>query len=240
MLAAVHSLKYNDYIAAENIVQERHIISACWKVLGEETVHSIDVLDFPSHFARHPHDDSRVVKALHDVLSEADVLIAHNGNAFDVKFTEARILIHGLAPLPPITKLDTLKAAKDRFLFNANNLDYLGKVLGVGRKKPTTTGLWMRVLKGEKAAVKEMTAYCKQDVLLLERVFLKLQPYMADHVNRHLYGQTGCPRCGSSKVQSRGVHRAITRTYQRFQCTACAGWFKAAKATPTTIKARPL
>lgn len=225
-LAAIFQLFGNDYINPENIVQEKYLVSAAWKVLGEKTTHAVSVLDDPKLYKKDPHNDLHVLKTLHKVLSSADVLIHHNGNKFDIKVTEARMLIQGLPPLPPITMIDTLKIAKNRFAFNSNKLDYLGSVLGVGRKVPTTTGLWLEVLKGNKSAIHEMVRYNKQDVELLERVFLKLQPYAADHVNRELYGGSGCPRCGSNKVQSRGFHRAISRVYRRLQCQACGGWFR--------------
>jgi hypothetical protein len=239
-LVAVFKLFGEDYISPDNIVQERYIVCAAWKVLGEKKVFAVATTDDAKRYAKNPHDDYHVVKALHDVLMTADVIVAHNGDKYDIKFTEGRMLFHGLSPLPPITKIDTLKAAKDRFLFNSNKLDYLGAFLKVGRKKPTTSGLWLRVLQGDKAAVKEMVIYNKQDVELLERVFLKLQPYMANHVNRELYGGTGCPRCGSNHVQSRGTHKALTRTYQKFQCVDCRGWFRAMKANNTSTKTRVL
>lgn len=225
-LAAVFRLANQDWIPAENIVQERYIVCAAWKILGSPTISASSVLDNPARFRRAPTDDRHVCETLHTVLSKADVIVAHNGDAYDIKFAEARFLFHGLAPLPPIQKIDTLKVARDRFLFNANNLDYLGRFLKVGRKKPTTSGLWLRVLQGDAAAIREMVKYNKQDVALLERVFRKLQPYIANHVNRGLFGGKGCPRCGSPRVQARGVHRSLTRIYQRMMCRACGGWYR--------------
>jgi hypothetical protein len=228
-LVSVFQLKYNDYISPDNIIQESFVPCAAWKILDESPVHAVSTLDDPKRFSKDPTDDYHVIKTLHGVLSSADVLIAHNGDAFDLKFTESRIIHHGLSPLPPITSIDTLKVAKTRFLFNANNLNYLGQFLGVGKKLETEPGLWLKVLNGDKSAIRRMVEYNKQDVVLLEKVFLKLQPYIANHVNRQLYGQDGCPRCGSKKVQSRGFHRAVTRVYRRFQCQACGGWFKSGK-----------
>lgn len=239
-IVATFQLKNNDYINPENILQERYIVCGSWKVLGEKAVHAVSTLDNPKLFERDPHNDKHVVETLHKVLSSADCLVAHNGDSFDLKFFEARCLIHGLAPLPPITTIDTLKVARNRLLFNANRLDYLGNVLGVGRKKPTTTGLWLEVLKANKSAIREMVSYNKQDVLLLERVFLKLRPYVQNHLNRELFGKTGCPRCGSHKIQARGFHRAISRVYQRWQCQACSGWFKTQKPEGTATKHRVL
>jgi hypothetical protein len=225
-LVAVFQLKNQDWIQPDSLITERYIISGAWKWQGEERVHSVSVLDFPKSFAKDHTNDKYVVETLHGILSQADVIVAHNGDQFDLKYLETRILYHGLSPLPPITSIDTYKVAKSRFLFNANRLDYLGNFLKVGRKKETTSGLWMRVLKGDKAAIKEMVTYNEQDVLLLERVFLKLRPYIANHINRELLGGSGCPRCGSLKIQSRGVHRAISRVYRKFQCQGCGGWFR--------------
>lgn len=220
-----------DYIQPENIIQERHLICAAWKWLGEKKIHTTSLLDNPTLFKKDPHNDKHVCEVLHKVLSEADVIVAHNGDKFDIKYVETRMLIHGLSPLPPIIKLDTLKIAKKRFLFNSNKLDYLGKVLGVGRKLRSSNSLWLRELEGDEEAIAKMVAYNKGDVALLERVFLKLRPFMPNHINRELYGgKVGCPRCGSNKTQSRGTHRNATRSYRRYQCKDCGGWFRDLKA----------
>ena len=227
-LVAVFDLKYNEFIAPENLITERYVLCASWKWFGEKTIHHVSVLDNPTLYAKDPTNDRHVLETLHKVLSSADVIIGHNGDAFDTKYVETRMLFHGLPPLPPIPSIDTCTVAKNRFKFNSNKLAYLGQFLKVGRKIQTTPGLWHRVLRGETKAIKEMVRYNIQDVVLLERVFLKLRPYIANHLNRQLFGHTGCPRCGSSNVQSRGLHRAISRVYRRFHCQACGGWFRSA------------
>lgn len=235
---------YQDYIQPENILKERYVVSAAWKELGAKTVEAVSLLDDPKRFRKNPEDDYYVLTTLHGVLSEADVIVAHNGDKYDIKFTEGRMLFHGLSPLPPIMKLDTLKTAKARFLLNSNKLDYLAKFLGGKGKKPTPKGLWLQVLQHDPEAIREMVEYNKQDVSELEFVFNKLAPYMDNHVNRQLFpvgkkkseGET-CPRCGSDYVHARGFHRSITQVYQRFQCLDCGGWFRHKKAD-TAIKAQ--
>lgn len=229
-VVAVFRLFGQDYINHENLLQERFVICGCWKELGEKKVHSVATTDNPKRFKANHNDDYHVVKTMHDVLSSADVIVAHNGDAYDLRFWRARAIFHGLPPLPPVITIDTLKVARSQFMFNSNKLDYLGQFLGVGRKKKTESGLWLRVLQGDKKAIQAMVEYNKGDVELLEDVFLKLQPYIPNHVNRALFGQNGCPRCGKFNIQSRGVHRALTRTYQRFQCQDCSGWFRLLKA----------
>jgi predicted RNA-binding Zn-ribbon protein involved in translation (DUF1610 family)/DNA polymerase elongation subunit (family B) len=233
-VVAVFQLAHNDYINPDNLLQERYVVCASWKELGESKVHSVSTLDNPKRFKANPHDDRHVVETLHSVLSEADVIVAHNGDKYDVRFVAGRGLKHKLGPLPPIVSIDTLKIAKSRFLLNANSLDYLGKYLGVGGKVKTTPGLWLRVLSGDQKAIKEMVDYNKADVQLLEEVFLKLLPYVPN-LNRRLFDTvSGCPKCGSENIQRRGEHVAVTRTYQRFHCQDCGGWFKEGKPVGST------
>lgn len=235
--AAIFQPGGNEWIRPENLLTERHLISACWMWLGENVVHSVSLLDDPKRFQKDPHDDKHVVTELHKVLAEAHCSVAHYGDSFDLRYLKTRALIHGLEPLPPAATIDTKKIAKANFYFNYNSLDYIGKTLGVGGKAKHASGLWLDILTGgtsDKAvkAIKEMVKYNKRDVTLLRDVFLKLQPHIPNHLNRELFGKTdGCPRCGSKKVQSRGTYYAQTRTYRRWQCVGgCKGWFRTLKA----------
>jgi predicted RNA-binding Zn-ribbon protein involved in translation (DUF1610 family) len=218
---------YDELTNHENILKERYVISVSWKWLDEKKVHSVSVLDNPKLFKKDPNNDLHVVSTFCNVLTTADVIVGHNSDSFDLRMLEGRALYHGLSPLPPITSIDTLKVAKRRFRFNCNRLDYIGQFLGLGKKIKTSNDLWLRVLRGDRAAIQEMVKYNKQDVVLLEKVFLKFRPYCDSYVNRQLLGATeGCPRCGSKHIQSRGTHKAISRVYQRFQCQKCGGWFR--------------
>ena len=235
---AVFQLAHNDWIDPSAILEERYIICASWKWLGEKTVHSVSVLDDPKRYKKDPPDDRHVVQALHAALSQADVLVHHNGDSFDKRYLDTRILAHGLDPLPPIATIDTYKIAKQKFLFNSNKLDYIGQFLGLGRKISTTPGLWMKVLNGSKTAIQEMVAYNIQDVHLLEKVFRALEAYLPPHFNRQLYAEAECcPKCGSTHLQSRGLYAALTKTYRRFQCQSCRGWLRSLIPAPST---RPL
>lgn len=223
-------------IPHQNILAERYIISACYKWLGEKKVHSVAVRP-----GKEP-SDKRVIETMYEAIAQSDVVVGHNSNAYDWPFLQGRLIFHGLPPLPPITKVDTLLTARRHFLFNSNRLDYLGQYLGLGRKIHTEPELWLKVLKGDAGAIKRMVTYNKQDVLLLEKVFLKLRPYMSQ-LNRQLYQEVGevmCPRCGSEKTRSKGMHHATTRSYQRRQCMACGGYYRSPKAIRHTITARPI
>lgn len=244
---AVFQLGNNDWIRPENIITERYIISICWQWLGESKVHSVSLIDDPKRFAKDPTDDRHVLETFHKVYSQADCTVAHYGDSFDKKWILTRVLFHGLDPLPPVPSIDTKKIAKQNFYFNSNSLDYVGTYLGLGGKINTPSGLWLKILRGGSSksvveAIKVMVTYNKRDVTLLRDVFLKLRPYIPNHLNRELFGKAeGCPRCGSKKVQSRGTYYAQTRTYRRWQCAGeCKGWFRTLKtdknsATPNRI-----
>src|SRR3990167_1203831 len=103
-------------------------------------VHSGSVLDDPKRYKANPHDDTHVVKTLHKVLATADVIVHHNGDYFDKRYIDTRALVHGLPPLPPTPSIDTYKVAKSKFLLNSHKLDYIGKLLKVGAKIPTSPG----------------------------------------------------------------------------------------------------
>lgn len=221
----------DEYVPHENIIQERFIICAAWKWLGESKIYTVSILDDPKRFQSNTSDDHYVVEALRDVIASADVVVAHNGNDFDYKWLAGRLLFHGLPPLPPVQQIDTYREAKKVFNLNAFRLDYLGKYLGLGRKIKTSTDLWLKVLRGNKTAIKTMLRYNKGDIILLEKIFLKMRPFMQGYINRQLHGNNGCPRCGSNKVQSRGTHRSLTQLYQRFQCISCGGWHRARKSS---------
>lgn len=223
---AVFQLANNDWIQPDNILSERYIICGSWKLQNEAKTHSVSVLDDLKRYRKSPHDDRFVCEELHKALSACDVAVAHNGDSFDMKYIKTRMLFHGLPPLPPITTIDTYKVAKSKFMFNSNKLDYISGFLGMGHKIRTSPKLWLRILAGDEQAILEMVKYNKKDVELLEKVFDKLVPYVDNHINRELFGEAGCPRCGSNKVQSRGFHRAISRTYRRFCCNSCHGWYR--------------
>jgi DNA polymerase III epsilon subunit-like protein len=203
------------------------MVSACWKELGKKNVHSVDLTDDKKRWENDIHDDYYVVKTIANAIRDADVLIAHNCDKFDLKYLKARMMKHGLDPLPSrILTIDTLKMARQTGRFMSNRLDYLGQFFGVGGKVETEKGLWMKVLKGDTKAVKAMTHYCKGDVDLLEKVYEKLRPYAKSHPNLADTGTLNCPRCNSGNyhIHKHRVYASGLR-YPEYQCNDCGGYF---------------
>lgn len=227
-LVNVFGLFGNNYIPASSIHQERYMICAAWKWRGTKRIHHVSVADDKARFKKSPVDDYHVVKTLHKVMEEADSVIAHNGDKFDIPWVNTRAMKHDLGPLPPFIQVDTLKIAKRFFKFNSNRLDYIGQFLGLGEKIHTNQQLWLDCMAGKMAAVREMVLYNKQDVKLLERVHDALLPYGNTRLNKGLFTyHEVCPKCGSTDFIKRGKRRTLVRQYQQYQCHSCRGYFSA-------------
>lgn len=237
MVAAVWGL-YDQNITPDAIIQDWYIICACWKWAGEDHVGSVSLLDDCQFNPTTNHrDDEIIVRKLHEILMQADFIVAQNGDEFDYKKLSARMIQYGLPPLPKIPSVDTLKEARKSFKFSSNKLDYIGQYLDVGQKMETEKGLWIRALKGSRSAIQSMVDYCKQDVLLLERVYEKMRPYMKSHPNINLYQRTDycCPKCGSPDIIRQGYRYTATAKIQRWTCNICHAWFQQGRSEERTV-----
>lgn len=171
------------------------------------------------------YDDKALVQDLWELVNEADIIIAHNGNSFDIKIIQGRFIFHGLTPPAPFKTVDTKLMVKKVARFNSNKLDDLGELLGEGRKIKTDFDLWLGCINGDMRSWARMVRYNKQDVILLEHIYKRLLPWSTNHPNVGI-GLDGerCPNCGGTKLQSRGYAVALTRRYKRFQCQQCGSW----------------
>ncbi len=188
-------------------------------------------------------DDKRLLQALWELLDEADIIIAQNGQAFDIKKINARLIMNGFGPYSPIRIIDTMLVSKKHFNFTSNKLAWLSEHLTAAKKSDHKLFpgflLWEACLQDNPEAWQEMEDYNKIDVISTEQLYLKLRPWIGQHPNVKAYDDsdsTGCPKCGSDKVQKRGLAYTQIGAYQRFQCQACNGWSRSRVATNSKDK----
>lgn len=212
------------------VVEPFKIISVAWKFLEDKDVKVRAINDYKDYKPGIV-DDKNLVKDIWNVLDKADIVIAHNGASFDIKKLNARFIINGLNAPSDYEVIDTLKVAKKYFKFDSNNLNALGLYLDEGNK--VSNGgfdLWVRCMAGDKTAWDKMKEYNKGDVTLLERIYLRLRPFMgSDHPNvnlitGHSHSSTACNVCESTDVIKRGFSFTKTGRKQRFQCNSCGSW----------------
>ena len=198
------------------------------KLLGEdpEKVKVVGLIDFPRFYKRDKENDKPLMKTLWALLDEADIIIAHNGDKFDLPKINTRFLTHGFRPPTPYKTVDTLKIARSNFAFDSNKLDDLGRYLKIGRKLPHTGfHLWQGCMLGDAESWKMMKEYNGHDVELLESVYMLLRPWDKKHPAVNLGMAETCPKCGSTDVQKRGFSYTALSRAQRYQCQDCYGWF---------------
>lgn len=211
-----------------------YILCVGWKWLDEPEAHVFGIDDCPDSLAWD--DDSMVVKRIHALLEEADVIVAHNGDKFDEPKARARMIVHGMTPPRPYSRVDTLKIARKEFQFTSNKLGDVASVLGLPEQKGDPGGLmsWKGCMDGDPEAWTRMKSYCKQDILTLEQVYLRLRPWSARHPNLATISDRPnvCPKCGEDKgFVSRGwQNNAVTRCRQ-YRCNACGGYVQGRQVT---------
>lgn len=166
---------------------------------------------------------------IHGLFSQADIVVGHNVKRFDDRRSNTDFIKHGLKPPPPHLQVDTLEFARFKFDFISNKLGDLGEFLGLGGKvKHTGFEMWEGCLNGDPGAWDLMEKYNRGDVDLLERVYLKLRPWMARHpaLTPRDRAYHACPYCRSAKVQQRGYHITPQGRMPRFHCQECGKWSK--------------
>lgn len=213
----------------QNIIKfkrEWGILCWCAKWLDSKKVIKCKLPDYKL-YKRDKFNDKEAVKKLWKLVNEADVLIAHNGINFDIRRMNARFIYHNLPPPSPYKVIDTKRVAKRYFHFNSNSLDNLGQHLKLGQKnKHSGFSLWEGCMNGNMKDWNVMIKYNVQDVILLEKIYKKLRPFIINHPNWGLYikKEYVCPNCGSTGVQRRGYYYTKVAKYQRWQCQSCGAW----------------
>lgn len=211
-------------------VEPSHQLCYSYRWYGEEEVHVVSQRQFGRSWRRNMRDDRQLITSLWKLFNEADIIVAHNGDQFDQKKSQARMLVHGLSKPSPYFQVDTLKIARKNFKLESNRLDAVGKVLGCGQKLSTGGfGLWTGCMSGDEDAWDTMEAYNVQDVQLLTEVYETL--LMGGWIDNHpsLSNISGrpeaCPKCGQEgRMQKRGIRYTKTTTYQQYQCGHCSSY----------------
>lgn len=219
ILAFVWGL-WNQNVYTNQIVQDWHLASWAAKWLFDDNVYS-DVLTVDEATK---HDDSRIAESMWNLLNEADIVVTHNGDRFDIKALNTRFLCNGFIPPTHFRSIDTYKVAKSYFRFSSNKLDYINKTLGIPDKIDTDFNLWRRVYFGDKAALREMATYNENDVFILEETFLKMRPYIRNFPNLNLWEDglvSVCRNCGSRNIYWSGYYYTNLNKYKGWRCDDC-------------------
>lgn len=195
------------------------------------------LIDYPGYKANKI-DDKRIMKDIYSLLDNADIVVTQNGIDFDIRYINARLVANNMPPPSPYKQIDTKKEARKITKMPSHSLDDMGKYFNLGHKlEHEGFDLWKKCISGEKKSWNLMKKYNAQDVLLTEKIYLKLRPFMKTHPNITLYSEKpGCTVCGSEDYQKRGFYVLTSGKYQRASCNDCGHWYRYGKAIPLENK----
>ena len=181
----------------------------------------------------HKREDSSILPNLWKLVDQADIIVTHNGNRFDLPRINTRFLLNGYLPPTPYRSVDTNAVVKRTFQFTSNKMDLINRSLGVLTKlEHEGMGMWQKCVSGKPMvadpALDNMLRYNKQDVLALEDLYLTLRPWIKSHPNVNLYQEfTGdkdeisCANCGSSDITWNSKYYTPAGRFESFRCNSC-------------------
>lgn len=186
----------------------------------------------------HKTSPKKMLNKIHMLLSEADAVVTYNGNRFDIPTLNKEFVQYGMFPPAPFKQIDLYQTVKRNFRFPSNKLAYVSQALGLGEKIETDFKLWVDCMNHNPEAWAKMEAYNKHDVILLEKLYDKLRPWIRSMANWGLYSNDSlvCPNCGSKHWHKRGYAYTSAYKYQRYNCQDCGSWFKGGKNLGPKVK----
>jgi len=154
------------------------LLCACIKPWGRP-IQVFRADDYNSRWSEKRNDDSAIVKAIATELSRHAIVVTHYGVGFDIPYLRAKMVKHGLPPLPQMFGVDTYSIAKRNFRVSSRRLENLCRYFELGQKSSVQGGLWMEAsMNGSKEALDEIVEHNKKDVVLLERLASLCFPYL--------------------------------------------------------------
>jgi len=220
---------WDQNIGLNQIITEWSIASFCWKWFQEDGKGEVIYADSRG---RNPRNDAKLLKQLHELLDEVDIVVAQNGKAFDVKKINGRLIEAGYSPPSPYRVIDTMLEAKSVAKFSSNKLawmsDHLTDTPKSEHKKFPGFELWRECLANNIEAWEEMKQYNIIDVEATEKVYRKLRGWIKNHPTVSLpdsaQEERKCPKCGSTHLQKRGKTHTNHGSKTNYQCVDCKGW----------------
>ncbi len=180
----------------------------------------VSLWDFPL-YKKEPHNDIEVAKALHKVLQDFDLIIAHN-QSFDLGMAKARFIYHGLPPIQFPKAFCTLAWSRRNLHLNSYSLKNVAHFFGVKEKMETSKGLWQRIhYKQDPVAQREMALYNRTDVVVTDEIHEKIAKWDSRVEPIKIKAHCQNIRCQSDNIEWRGFTSSKKR---KFLCRDCLRW----------------
>lgn len=216
------------YLGSDLIDKDFFLLTHAWQWNDGD----IESTYIESDDAKEENDFDVVLKAWH-LLDNADIVVGHNLDKFDIKKVNARFLKWGLPAPSPYKTIDTYKLAKRKFGLTFKSLKYLCEFLNLPVQKLSHDGvkLWIEATLGDEEAIKKMVIYNRGDIPTLKMVYDKLQSWGTGTTNIGMMKNQIedldtllCPNCGSDDIKPLNKYSFTNANkFQAYRCNNCSG-----------------
>lgn len=189
--------------------------------------HVVALDEWKKDFLKNPYNEEKLVKKIHKIMSDADYLVAHYGDKFDVKYLRTKFGIYGLdMQVLNIPTRDTCLMARRQFKLHSNRLGALAKIFGCQPKMDIGQATWFEVIRGRIGALQKMKKYNVQDVQTLRQVYQHMKPIFPQgkwyHAGVDRYNsRDACAECGYQYPYKDGIRVDRVGRKQRYKCPEC-------------------
>lgn len=216
---------FKENVGMSQLVQPTEIL--CWaaKFYGADRIYQA------STFVE---GEKVMLDMMHQLLSEADIVVTYNGKKFDIPHLNRAFLLRGDSPPRPYKQVDLYQVIRSDFQFPIKKLDYVVQELKIGAKvKHAGHELWVGCLNDDPDSWETMLEYNRGDVTLTEALYERLRPWIITHPNAGVYSDGGertvCPKCGSTALTKQGFACTPLSKFQQYKCKECGGWCRGRK-----------
>lgn len=213
-------------VSPDNVIEPTYVLSWAAKWLNDDMV-MWDALCNDEDYVPGGENDERMLHGIWDLLNKADIVVAHNGDKFDIKRLNTRFLLAGFPPPTPYKTVDTLKVVKRNFAFDSNRLSYLLRlVVGVSKGESGGFETWTGCMAGDTRAWADLVRYNCDDVEKLEQLYLAIRGWDHLHPSAATHGSGTkvplCPTCSSEDVSpTESTIGTRTGQYRVWKCNDC-------------------
>lgn len=186
-LAMMKVYVYDLYIPAKRIQKEmmdRHTrkFIICWAAAWLDGNHKIKgkiISDVITQREAKQQNDKRICKSIWKLIEQADVIVGHNSDSFDLKVLQWRFLKHELGFTHGYKTNDTFKMAGKFTKPESRGLEYLSLELGGRKKNGLERDEWIEIIEtGNPVKLVKADGYCRGDV----REGVKVYKHYADAI----------------------------------------------------------
>lgn len=204
---------YKAFIGQHQVEEESKVTSAVL-MLEADKVPWV----FQWEFLEGKGDDSSMLEELVEELNKCDIIVAQNGDSFDIKVLQNRVKDLGLTPLKNIITLDTLKVSRRSFKQVSHSLDARSRKYGYGGKIKQDMDDCIAVAKGDKKKQAIRIKYNIKDVTDMRKVFFKELDYYSLPLSflnllRTYVKETReyCKKCAARRQKKFEIHKVYVK-----------------------------